>query len=318
MTDRAPLGDWQPRGGFDVSERFFESAGESWDEQPTDTVHVSLPEAPPPNAARPVVSRLDVMTWAEFRTAASATVRCLIDGLWPEAAFGFLAGPPKAGKTWVALAMALCVVGGLPVFGRFRVPRSRPVLYVALEGHAAALSARVGCLARGIGLDPDSGDLDGLSLAYKPRGIDLSDPAWAADLTARARELEAGAVFIDVLRRAAVLRENVAEDFMRLESKRGTQRLSTDLSRPTSARGLEVTNQPKVLGAHRHGLLGVKDRSSSSPARTIPTCDSGTSFHAPGRSPSGSETTSRDSLPSRASSSLSGYKAFSVSTRVLK
>ena len=51
---------------------------------------------------------------------------------------------------------------------------------------------------------------------------------------------------------------------------------------------------------------GVNGRSSSSPGRTIPTCDSGTSFQAPGRSPSGSETTTLVSSDSAASTSLSG------------
>ncbi len=52
--------------------------------------------------------------------------------------------------------------------------------------------------------------------------------------------------------------------------------------------------------------VGVNGRSSSTPGCTIPTCDSGTSFQAPARSPSGSETTTRVSSESPASSALSG------------
>ena len=51
---------------------------------------------------------------------------------------------------------------------------------------------------------------------------------------------------------------------------------------------------------------GVNGRSSSSPGWTMPTWDSGTSFHAPSRSPSGSETTTRVSSERPASSTISG------------
>ena len=51
---------------------------------------------------------------------------------------------------------------------------------------------------------------------------------------------------------------------------------------------------------------GVNGRSSSTPGWMMPTCDSGTAFHAPSRSPSGSETTTRVSSDSPASSAMSG------------
>ena len=51
---------------------------------------------------------------------------------------------------------------------------------------------------------------------------------------------------------------------------------------------------------------GVNGRSSSSPGWMIPTWASGTSFQAPARSPSGSETTTRVSSESPASSAMSG------------
>ena len=54
------------------------------------------------------------------------------------------------------------------------------------------------------------------------------------------------------------------------------------------------------------GGEGANGRSSSTPGRTIPTWASGASFQAPGRSPSGSETTTRVSSDSDASSALSG------------
>jgi len=167
-------------------------------------------------ATMPASRRCLVEDWPTFRERAGERVPCLVEALWPEGAFGFIAGPPKAGKTWLGLALALSVVSGKRLFGRFEIPRARPVLYVALEGHRAALKARVGCLARGLGLDPDGPGLDRLAFAYKARGMNLADPSWAAELITRAEELEAGLVVVDVLRRAAVIRENIAEDFMGL------------------------------------------------------------------------------------------------------
>lgn len=55
-----------------------------------------------------------------------------------------------------------------------------------------------------------------------------------------------------------------------------------------------------------HGAMGWKGRISSVPGRTTPAEDSGTSFQAPGRSPSGSETTNRVSSPKLCRISTSG------------
>jgi predicted ATPase len=49
------------------------------------------------------------------------------------------------------------------------------------------------------------------------------------------------------------------------------------------------------------GAMGKKPLDQVTAGRTTPAEDSGTAFHAPGRSPSGSDTTSRVSRPSRAS-----------------
>jgi hypothetical protein len=55
------------------------------------------------------------------------------------------------------------------------------------------------------------------------------------------------------------------------------------------------------------GAVGWKERISSVPGRTTPAADSGTSFQAPGRSPSGSETTNRVSSPKPWRTSTSGW-----------
>ncbi len=55
-----------------------------------------------------------------------------VPGIVPEG-FGLLVGPPKAGKSWAALAIALAVASGGHALGVIPVGHARPVLYLALE-----------------------------------------------------------------------------------------------------------------------------------------------------------------------------------------
>ena len=118
-------------------------------------------------------------SWAEFRDAAADEPAWLIRGWLPEGALAFLAAPPKKGKTWAGLGISLAVATGRPLFGTLAVPEGgRAVLYVALEGSRQALRARIGALARGIGLDPDADRaLERLRMLYRPRPFSLADLA---------------------------------------------------------------------------------------------------------------------------------------------
>jgi RecA-family ATPase len=159
---------------------------------------------------------IPVETWQEFSAKAGEHVPTLVNGLWPEDALGFIAAPPKKGKTWIALALAICIATGRPYLGRFRIPEPRPVLYVALEGHRAALRSRVGALTHGLGLNPDT-SLERLQWSYKPRGINIADPEWAAALgRAAGRQIGAKLIIVDVLRAAARMKENPTDEFLAL------------------------------------------------------------------------------------------------------
>lgn len=161
---------------------------------------------------------LVVETWRQFETAAHDHVPCIVDGLLPEGSLGFLASPPKAGKTWVGLSLGLSVAAARAFLGYFAVPEPRTVAYVALEGHRAALRARIGCLARGLGVDPDGNDLDRFHLIYKPAGLNLADPGWAGRVRTTVNTIGADLVIVDVLRAAARINENSAEDFAGLRA----------------------------------------------------------------------------------------------------
>lgn len=151
--------------------------------------------------------------WPVFRDAAPATQRWIIDGLLPEGALTFIAAPPKKGKTWLGIGLALAVATGKPLFGTFTIPEPRSVLYIALEGSRTGLRTRIGALARGLDLDPDSDALDQLHMLYRPRPFDLANAGTGTELQREAERVGAVLVIVDVLRAGARFKENVAEEF---------------------------------------------------------------------------------------------------------
>lgn len=179
-----------------------------------DTSEPSAGEPPAPRSRSPVV----LETWREFSDKATENVPCLVEGLWPERSLGFIASPPKKGKTWIALSLALSLATGVPFLDSFPIPQKRNVMYLALEGHRAALRARLACLARGMGTNPDVDPLDRIRLVYKPRGINISDPEWARHIIDAAASMDADLVIVDVLRAAALMKENAADDFATLRA----------------------------------------------------------------------------------------------------
>jgi len=158
-------------------------------------------QTPPPGASL-------ITPWSDFDALATSGMRFRVAGIWPADGLGFIAAAPKHGKTWLALALAISVATGRPFLGQHAVEPC-PVVYVALEGSPGGLRARIGAIARGMGVNPDSDELRrALHLAYKPRGLNLSDPAWAQRLTTDVEAHQAGLVIVDVLRRAATIRES--------------------------------------------------------------------------------------------------------------
>ena len=143
-----------------------------------------------------------------FRDSPEASqVEYVVDGVVQAGGSGFVAGGPKNGKTWQALHMAVAIATGNRYAGRYDT-KPRDVVYLALEGARANIRARVGSLARGLGVDPDSDELDRLHVIYKPRRIDLHDPSSAAEVVQAVAGVEPGVLFVDVLRRAARIRES--------------------------------------------------------------------------------------------------------------
>lgn len=83
------------------------------------------------NASRQPVKFLstvsDMLAWPDPTELVEAI---LVDG---ELVCHF--GPPKSGKSFTAIALALSIASGVPVFGKYKILRPGPVVYLSGEGH---------------------------------------------------------------------------------------------------------------------------------------------------------------------------------------
>lgn len=122
-------------------------AGQPGDTQPTSDVRL-FPRAASDEAAVADLERLPVnLTIGALLETEFSPVRYVVDGLLPEG-LALLAGDPKVGKSWWALAVA-----GGEVHGKQR--RAGSVLYLALEDNPRRLRSRLEVLRQGdLALDP--------------------------------------------------------------------------------------------------------------------------------------------------------------------
>jgi len=105
----------------------------------------------------------------------------LVEGLWTAEAVGVIGGPPKAGKTTLALDMAVSVASASPCLGTFAVHTPGPVLLYAAEESAATLRARLETIACLRGLDFDQ--LDVRVIVTNSLRLDRSDDQVRLDAT---------------------------------------------------------------------------------------------------------------------------------------
>lgn len=150
-----------------------------------------------------------VVSWAEYRIRTQREINWIVKGLLPSSGFNIIGSTPKAGKTWFLSLLAICCATGTTFLGRFVVVQPVRVHFLALEGSEPALRHRIGCLARGLGIDPD-GDLLGenLFIDYKPAGVNLSEAPYAAWYCDEVERIDARLCLVDTVRRAARIRES--------------------------------------------------------------------------------------------------------------
>lgn len=106
------------------------------------TDHTMNPPTDPWDAwAEPasLLGRLRDGSWLDAETF--PPLAWAVEGLIPEG-MGLFTGPPKAGKSWATLGLALAVAGGRPAFGKVPTGDPRPVLLLALEDGPRRLQGR--------------------------------------------------------------------------------------------------------------------------------------------------------------------------------
>lgn len=122
------------------------------------------------------------------------------------------AGPPKAGKTWAALDVAMCVARGVSWLGGAHentVGGPARVLVVALEDSRRRLATRLWELARGYDTTPNDPTIAAhLSIAREPLRLAGDERAFAAEL----RRWRPAVVMIDCLTRVMVGDQNAIRD----------------------------------------------------------------------------------------------------------
>jgi hypothetical protein len=99
----------------------------------------------------------------------------LVESLIVDEAIAAIVGPPKLGKTWLLLDLAIAVAAGEKALGRFAVPKPGPVLIVLEESGRAALHRRLDKLVRSRALPPES--LSEFLFAANRR-VRLNDDGW--------------------------------------------------------------------------------------------------------------------------------------------
>jgi hypothetical protein len=99
----------------------------------------------------------------------------LIEGLLYLQNLLTIAGPPKAGKSWLALLLMLCLVSGRPFLG-YLIPRKYRVLYLFAEGGEYPFKQR---LERAIGYFPglEDEDMQRFRLLWTAGRTKLDNPA---------------------------------------------------------------------------------------------------------------------------------------------
>jgi AAA domain len=126
------------------------------------------PDAPAP------VWMPDLWTAQQLMDTEFAVPRWAVPGILCEG-LSLLAGPPKVGKSWLSLALALDVASGGAAFGAIPV-RPGPVLYLALEDTPRRLKSRMSKL---LGASQPPAGLDiATDWPTLPAGGDAAIAAW--------------------------------------------------------------------------------------------------------------------------------------------
>jgi hypothetical protein len=169
--------------------------------------------------------------------------RLLLEGV------DFVSAEPKSGKTWVTTEIAVAIASGTPAFGRFEIPDPGPVLYVAEEDSAQAVSWRISALCRGRGIAVPSALLMAVG-----KHVQLDDPEWQARLE---RMMDVRAFVFDPLVRMHSGNEDRAESMRPVTQF--LRRLAYDVATPIVNHHWNKPNQDRGNVRSGNRMRGTGD-----------------------------------------------------------
>ena len=142
----------------------------------------------------------------------SATESWLVEQLWSHRAVGFVAGHPKAGKSFLALDLAVSVASGTPCLGHFAVQQPGPALVYLAEDTLPNVRERIAALCTHRGLD-----LDALELyVITAPSLRLDNATDQARLAATLQQYKPALLVLDPLVRLHSCDENRADEISAL------------------------------------------------------------------------------------------------------
>ena len=155
-----------------------------------------------------------------------AHVEFLVEEILPAMELTVAAGQPDCMKSWLTLALGLCVASGEPFLGVHKVSSPGRVALVCEDDPPGELQRRIWWLARGMNLDPR--DLEDLLQLMCRRGLRLDEPKHIAELTEYVKQNDIRLLILDPLARMHTAEENDASSMKPVvEALRGLSRLTT-------------------------------------------------------------------------------------------
>jgi hypothetical protein len=157
----------------------------------------------------PTRRQIQVVSGTELLEMDIEPPQMLIEDLWSMEGCGYLTGEPKCLKTYTIFDMALAIVTGGSVFGRFQVMHTGPVVAFLEETKPGEAQQRLHRLMQGRGIEPDQvADLH-LAVQNRVRIDDVEDQEQIREL---ARKYKPLMIFLDPLARMREGSENQTED----------------------------------------------------------------------------------------------------------
>ena len=134
----------------------------------------------------------------EFSSLRKPDIDWLVRGVIERGSNGFIAGPPKAGKSWISTDLAICLATGQRWLG-LEVAYASKVALISREDNPAMTAWRLKALCFGRSMMPEN--LSNLWINSKEQSprFRIDDPALLSPMIARIKDLGSEVIILDVM-----------------------------------------------------------------------------------------------------------------------